>query len=69
MIALTYKNSYDIHSNPNQNASFVTLILSSTSKKHVKHLRAALYSKSATLCRLQFAHPWSRISLQIYMGK
>ena len=48
-IRLTYKNSYDIHSNPNQNALFVILILSSTSKKSVKRLQAALYSKSATL--------------------
>ena len=49
MIALTHKNSYDIHFNPNQNALFVTLILSSTSKKRMKRLRAALYSKSTTL--------------------
>ena len=49
-ITLTYNNSYDIHFNPNQNAVFVTMILSSTSKKCVKRLWAALYSKSATLC-------------------
>ena len=48
-ITLSYKNSYDIYSNPNQNALFVTLILSSTSKKRVKRSRAALYTKSATL--------------------
>ena len=42
-IALTYKNSYDIYSNPNQNALFVTLILSSTSKKRVKRSRGAQF--------------------------
>ena len=42
-VTSSYKNSYDIHSNPKQNALFVTLILSSTSKKRVKRSRAALY--------------------------
>ena len=32
-ITYTYKNSYEIHFNPNQSALFMTLILSSTSKK------------------------------------
>ena len=50
-ITLAYKNSYDIHSNPNQKTLFVALILLSISKKHVKCLQAALYSKSATFCK------------------
>ena len=57
-ITLTYKNSYNIYFNPSRSPLFVTLILSSTSKKRVKRSRAALYSKSATLRGPQFAHPW-----------
>ena len=44
---MTYKNRYDIHSIPNQNALFVTLILLSTSKRRVKRSRAAQFLDAA----------------------